>query len=187
MRGLIILANGFEDAEAIITIDLLRRAHLELDLVSMGKVKEVLTSRGIYITADKTIHEVNLNDYDYLIIPGGKAVFDYHLKSPMTKSIVEFFMKRHALVACICAAPMILGSLGYLKGIKYTCFPGCENDSFGGIYTNSEVEVTGNIITSKAMGTTFAFGYEIIKYLLDKEMAIKVINEVYYQKETQNN
>ena len=182
MRGLIILANGFEDAEAIITIDLLRRAHLELDLVSMNKEKVVKTARGIYMNADKTIHEINLNHYDYLIIPGGKAVFDYHLKSEMTKSIVDFFMKKQALVACICAAPMILGSLGYLKGLKYTCFPGCENASFGGVYTNSEVEVVGNIITSKAMGTTFAFGRAIISYLLDEAKANQVINDVYYQK-----
>ena len=182
MRGLILLANGFEDAEAIITIDLLRRAHLELDLVSMNKEKEVKTARGIYMNADKTIHEINLNHYDYLIIPGGKAVFDFHLTSEMTKSIVDFFMKRHALVACICAAPMILGSLGYLKGLNYTCFPGCESSTFGGVYTNSEVEVSGNIITSKAMGTTFAFGQAIITYLLDSQKALQVINDVYYQK-----
>ena len=182
MRGLILLANGFEDAEAIITIDLLRRAHLELDLVSMDKEKVVKTARGIYMNADKTIHEINLNHYDYLIIPGGKAVFDYHLKSEMTKSIVDFFMKKGLLVACICAAPMILGQLGYLKNKQYTCFPGCENEKFGGIYTNSEVEVEGNIITSKAMGTTFAFGKAIITYLLDDQSANKVIEEVYYQK-----
>ena len=148
----------------------------------MNKEKEVKTARNIYITADKTIREVDLKAYDYLIIPGGKAVFDFHLKSEMTKSIVDFFMKKQALVACICAAPMILGCLGYLKGLNYTCFPGCESSTFGGVYTNSEVEVSGNIITSKAMGTTFAFGQAIITYLLDSQKALQVINDVYYQK-----
>lgn len=182
MKGLIILANGFEDSEAIITIDLLRRAKINLDLVSLTENKSVLTSSNIYITADYHIDEIHMNDYDFLIIPGGKAVFNYHLESDLTKTIVKHFMDKLALVACICAAPMILGRMGYLKDLDFTCFPTCEEDHFGGNYLPAkEVVVANNIITSKAMGTTFVFGYEIIKYLTNQETANKIIKSVYYK------
>lgn len=185
MKGLIILANGFEDSEAIITIDLLRRAKINLDLISLTNDKVVLTSSNIYISADFNYLDININDYDFLIIPGGKAVFNYHLQSDLTKNIVEHFMNKKALVACICAAPMILGRLGYLKDLEFTCFPTCEEDYFGGIYLpEKEVVVSKNIITSKAMGTTFSFGYEIIKYLLNEETADKIIKSVYYKDKT---
>lgn len=182
MKGLILLANGFEDCEALITIDLLRRAKINLDLVSLTSDKTVLTSSNIYMNAEYHINDITIDDYDFLIIPGGKAVFNYHLESETTKSIVEHFMNKKALVACICAAPMILGRNGYLKGLPFTCFPTCEENHFGGIYLpNEEVVVVDNIITSKAMGTTFAFGYEIIKYLTDQETADKIIKSVYYK------
>ena len=182
MLGLVILADGFEDSEAIITIDLLRRAHINLDVVCMNKTLTCKSGRGLEVVCDKTFKDINLKDYNFLVIPGGQAVFKYHLKSDLTKSIVDYFMNKGLLVACICAAPMILGNLGYLKGKNYTCFPGCQSDIFLGDYQDQEVVIDGNIITSKAMGTTFAFGEAIITKLLSSDAAQKVINEVYYQK-----
>ena len=183
-KGLIILANGFEESEAIITIDLLRRAKIELDLVSMEKELNVISSGNITVVCDKNIKTINLNDYEFLIIPGGKAVFNKHLESYTTKSIVEFFMNKNKLVACICAAPMILGKYGYLKGIEYTCFPGCESDEFAGILVDKNAVRVNNIITAKAMGATFDFAELIIEYLLDEKTSKKVLNDVYYQKTT---
>ncbi len=180
-KGLIILSNGFEESEAIITIDILRRSKIDLDIVSIDKDLLVASSNNILVTCDKSYKEINLNDYNFLIIPGGKAVFKTHLDSLITKSIVEYFMKKQLLVACICAAPMILGKYGYLKGLEYTCFPGCESDQFEGILTNVNAVTSKNIITGKAAGATFDFAYEIVKYLLTTSVAEKVIKEVYYK------
>ena len=90
-------------------------------------------------------------------------------------------MNQGKLVAAICAAPMVLGKYKYLKGKNYVCFPGCESSEFEGNLQNQNAVVDGNIITSKACGTTFEFAYEIIKYLIDDVTARKTINSVYYQ------
>lgn len=181
MKGIMIFADGFEDIEALGTLDLLRRASLEVDTISLTGKLDILTQSKINLKADKLYSEISLNDYDFLIIPGGGAVKKFHQSSEITKEIVNFFMAKNCLVACICAAPTMLGLLGYLKGCDYVCYPGCESESFGGNYQiNKKVVVCKNMITSKACGTTFEFSYEIIKYLVGPEIADKVLNSVYY-------
>lgn len=183
MKGLILLANYFEDVEALITIDMLRRAKITIDMISLNETKEVTTQSNIIIHADKTYHDVNFDDYSFLIIPGGKATFLTHHHSEFTKNAVDHFMNKHQLIACICAAPSVLGIYGYLDNKEFTCFPSCEEYMPKGIYLkNQDVVVTDNIITSKAAGTTFNFSYEIIKYLTTKNTAEKILRSVYYKK-----
>lgn len=177
MKGIILLADYFEDVEAICTIDMLRRAGIEIDLVSVTGSKNLVTQSNISLNSDKLIENVNLNDYSFVILPGGKATFKTHLESEITKNVLEHFYIKNKLIGAICAAPMVIAK--YLKGKKFTCFPSCE-DSIDGIYTSSKVEVVDNIITSKAAGTTFEFAYEIIKYLKGEEEAKKVLNNVYF-------
>ena len=181
MKGIIILANYFEDVEALITIDILRRAKIEIDLVSVEESLELTTQSQIKIKAEKRYDEINLNDYNFLVIPGGKAVFNTHLESSITKSILDKFYHNKELIASICAAPAVLGKYGYLDNINFTCFPSCEEYMPNGIYLKEKkVVVDGNIITSKAAGTTFDFAYQIVKYLKGEEEANKVLKSVYY-------
>ena len=181
MKGLILLANHFEDVEALITIDMLRRAKIEIDLVSITEDYNLVTQSGVRLQADHLISEIDLDEYAFLIIPGGKAVFETHLNSNITKNCIKLFYKKQKLIATICAAPLILDSLGILKDKEYVCFPSCEK-SIDGIYKeNEKVVVSNNIITSKAAGTTFDFAFAIIKYLLNEEMANIVLNNVYYK------
>lgn len=181
MKGLIILVNGFEESEAIITIDLLRRANIEIDLVSLTNSINVTSSGNITVACDKLYSFTNLDEYSFLVIPGGKAVFNYHLDSLITKEIVDYFMNKNLVVAAICAAPMILGKYGYLKDKHFTCFPSCEEDHFGGIYEPDYGAVQdGLIITGKACGTTFDFAQTIIEAVLNTEIAEDVIKKVYY-------
>ena len=120
-------------------------------------------------------------NYEFLIIPGGKATFENNLSSPIVKNIVEHFNNKKQLIACICAAPMILGQMGYLKELPYICFPSCEDDQFEGIYQeNKKVIVVNNYITSKAAGTTFEFAYEITKYLRSESIANHIKEAVFY-------
>ena len=177
MKGLILLADYFEDMEAICTIDMLRRASIEIDLVSITGKEELITQSNIKLCSDKLIENVDLDDYSFVILPGGKATFKTHLESKITESVLKHFYDKKQLIGAICAAPIVLAK--YLKGKKFTCFPSCE-DSIEGIYTSSKVEIIENIITSKAAGTTFEFSYESIKYLKNEEEAKKVLNNVYY-------
>ena len=177
MKGLILLADHFEDVEAICTIDMLRRAKIEIDLVSVTNSLELVTQSKLNIKAEKLASCISLDDYSFVILPGGKAVFETHLESSVTNKIIKDFYDKQKLVCAICAAPMVLKN--YLVGKDFTCFPSCE-DSILGNYTKNKVEVVDNIITSKAAGTTFEFSYEIIKYLKGEEEAKKVLNNVYY-------
>jgi len=181
MKGIILLAEYFEDVEALITIDMLRRAKIDITLVSMNKDLNVLSQSNINYTCDKNYQDIVFSDFDFLIIPGGKATFLTHHSSSFTRDAVKSFMERGCLVATICAAPSILGILGYLDNLEFTCFPSCEVYMPKGIYKQEEdVVVSGNIISSKAAGTTFKFAYEIIKYLLNDEVAKKTLESVYY-------
>lgn len=182
MKGIILLANYFEDVEALITIDMLRRANIQIELVSLTNDLNVVTQSNIKMIADVNYQDIKLNEYDFLIIPGGKAVMTTHYEHPFTKDAVNYFYSHNKLIASICAAPSVLGRFGMLDNKKYTCFPSFENYMPLGIHMKDDkVIVDGNIITSKAAGTTFEFSYEIIKYLCNEELAKKVLNSVYYK------
>ena len=181
MKGLILLRNNFEDAEAIVTIDLIKRASIEIDTVSCEKDLNVISKYGLHLTCDKQLDLINLNDYTFLVIPGGAAVMN-HLESQKTFDTVKHFEEKKQLIATICAAPSILGTLNYLDNEEFVCFPSFEKYSLNGIYKEHEkAVVANNHITSKACGTVFEFAYEIIKYLKDENTANKVFKEIYYK------
>lgn len=181
MKGLILLADYFEDIEALATIDLLRRANINIDMVSITGKYELTTQSLVNIRAEKLYENIDLNAYEFLIIPGGKAVFNTHLSSKLTENCVKYFYEKHKLIACICAAPGILGKMGIFEHLEYTCYPGCEiNMPVQHYLPNEAVVVRNNIITSKAAGTTFLFASKIIEYLKGKEEAIRVLNSIYY-------
>lgn len=181
MKGMIILVDGFEDIETIVPIDLIRRGKIRIDTVSLTNEKMVKSKSRIVYSVDYLLEEIDAIDYDFLIIPGGPAVSNYHLQSPVTKQLVKIFQKDKKLIAAICAAPSILGELGLLDNEQFVCFPGFEEYSPNGIYQeNAKVIISDNHITSKAAGTAFEFAYEIIKYLKGEQFANNILNSVYY-------
>ena len=182
IKGIMLLADLFEDIEAIGTLDLLRRAKINIDTVSVTGKKELKTQSNIILQADKLVEEINLDEYDFCILPGGQAIMKTHLNSDITKMVLEVFLKKNLLVACICAAPSVIGKEGYLNNLDYTCFPSFEKMIENGNYQpDKKVVVSGNIITSKACGTTFEFAYEIIKYLRGSSIADHVLSGIFYQ------
>ena len=179
MKGIIILADGFEDTEALTTIDILRRAKIQIEMVSLKNELQVLTSHGINVICEKLIKNVNLDDYDFLVITGGAAIFKHLSKMPEVDNIIHHFMHKNQLVSCICAAPMLLGKLGYLENKDYVCFSGCEDDSFKGNYKNElGVVKTSNIITAKSMFYTIDFALAIVEFLIGKDIALQVKKEI---------
>ncbi len=180
MKGLMLIKENFELCEALITIDLLRRADIVIDTISLNDELRVMSQSNVEIKCDHLLKDIDLNDYSFLIIPGGKAVFNYHINSDVTMGIIKHFNNHKQLIACICAAPMVLGKMGLLDNKPFVCYPGCETGINGKYQKNKKVVINENIITSKGMGTTFEFAQAIITYVKDQETAKKVINSVYY-------
>jgi len=165
MKGIIILAKGFEDTEAITTIDILFRAGIELDKVNMGTDPYITTQCQNVMYVPKMYKDIKMEDYDFLIIPGGGAVFNVLLKDSRVDDLVHYFVKAKKNVFAICAGPMTIGKHGYFKDEKFTCFPTCE-EGIVGEYTKEGVTVSGNFITGKSMAYTVDFGLAIVEKLL---------------------
>ncbi len=165
------LAEGFEEIEAISIIDVLRRAELDVIIVSITETKEVTGSHGIKIFADKLFGHVDYELLDMIVLPGGMpgaTNLNEHLG--LREQILNFY-ESNKLLAAICAAPLVFGNLGILKGKKATCYPGFENQLHGAIATGEKIEVTDNIITGKGAGVAIDFALKIVEILKGKKLA----------------
>ena len=170
----IFIADGTEEVEAITPADILRRADIECDIVSVMPSKTVTASRGIVITADKRIDEIDFDSYDMLVLPGGIKGTANLLGTEELISHVLKFNNRGKAIAAICAAPTIFGKLGILHGVKATCNPGFWDEltaEGADLDKDSKAVICGHIITSQAMGTSVPFGLAIVEYLQGKEAA----------------
>ena len=183
MKGLMILANGFEDVEALATHDVLKRSMLEVDLITVNETKEVISQYNLHLTLAKTLKEVNLQEYGFLVIPGGGAVGKVLRGRWDIKETIDYFANQGKLIATICAAPSLLADEGYFLKEKFTCFPGCEVNSQGGKYISDQGVITSNhYITAKSMAYSLEFGLEIIKYLQGEDQMLKIKKAIHGEK-----
>ena len=168
---LVILAEGFEEVEAIAPVDLLRRAGVRVILAGVNSLT-VKSSRHIGVQADALLKEIQ-DLPDAVILPGGLPGATNLAKSEEVAKLVKKMNAAGKLVAAICAAPAaVLAPLGILDGKKATCYPGCESDfSNKTVYSKERVVVDGNIITSQGPGTALEFALAIATRLVGKEMA----------------
>lgn len=178
MKGLILLANGFEDTEALTTIDIISRAGIVLDKVNMEENEFVITQYNNKILVPLMYKDIEVENYDFLIIPGGGAIKKKLYDDRRVEETVKYFASKKKLVAAICAGPMVIGKHGLFQGEKFTCFSSCEEGILGE-YTNEGVTVSNNFITAKSMAYTIPFALEIIKKVASKEVAEKVENSIY--------
>lgn len=165
----VFLTTGHETVEALTTVDLLRRAKMELTTVSITGKIDVTSSLGITVKVDKVFEEVDFADAKALILPGGPGTNSYLEHQGLCDLLVEHYNKG-SLVAAICAAPSILAKLG-IK-VKSTVYPTLKDQIED--YCSSSVCVDGNVITGEALAASVDFALEIIKYLLNEEEASKV-------------
>ncbi|MBC8015542.1 MAG: DJ-1/PfpI family protein [Sporomusaceae bacterium] len=172
MKVYLQLADGFEEIEAISTVDILRRADIEVQMVSIMDKKEVVGAHNITVVADILFENADYTDVGMIILPGGgggtqKMAEHAGLKQQITKQAME-----GKWIAAICAAPTILGKLGLLEGKSAACYPGCESQLTGAnVSTSPRVIVDGRIITSRGPGTSFEFGLKIVEVLKGLELA----------------
>ncbi|MBQ7531158.1 MAG: DJ-1/PfpI family protein [Paludibacteraceae bacterium] len=170
------LDNGFEEIEALTTVDLLRRANIELTTVSMTGAKQVTGAHRITVLADKLFDDCNFADAEMLILPGGPTHLETH------QNLCDLLIKHNAenkLIAAICAAPSVLGRLGILEGKQATCYPGFES-FLGESYIGGLVVESKNVITAKGPGLSSDFAFCIIEKLAGSEIADAVYDAAQY-------
>ena len=166
MKIAILLADGFEETEALFTVDILRRAKLDVVTISIGKSNIVESSHSIRVIADKKIDEIDKNELEMLIIPGGYKGVENLRSSEEVIEIIKYLNGRNKFLAAICAGPIVLNEAGILEGKRVTSFPSQEFiESFDkSFYDNESLVVRdGNILTSRGPATTILFGLEIVK------------------------
>lgn len=178
MKVLAMIFDGFEELEATVPFALLRRAGIELTIVSNRT--EVIGAHNLHFTDISLINEVNYKEFDALLIPGGPHYrflenFGYAL------DIIKYFCETKKVVAAICAAPTILGGLGYLKNKTYTCFT-CMDSDFGGTYVDMPVIVDENLITARSAAASIDFAYEIIRKLVGNDALLALKRRIYAEK-----
>ena len=164
-RVYLFLADGFETVEALAPVDVMRRAGIEVVTVSIMKRPEVVSAQNVKVVADELFENVSLGDAAALVLPGGGVGTDNLSAHGQLRAALVDAHSKGLLVAAICAAPMVLGRIGILKGRKATCYPGCEGDLFGAEYTATPVQEDGNIITGCGPGVSFDFGFAIVERL----------------------
>lgn len=181
MKGLMIFANMMEDNEAISTMALLRRAGIEVQSASITGDFEVTTAFGVEVNADRLLNSLNLDNYSFLIVPGGPYVKDIVDTDEKICQAIKHFADKNQLIAAICAAPSLLGKLGLLENKTYTCYPGFETYASNGIYREDLKAITdGNIITARSAGAIIEFVTQIITFLKTADDAEELLAKIIF-------
>ena len=171
------LADGFEETEALATLDVMRRAKIEVKTV--GVTGEYVTgSHNITVKSDITPDEICYDFIEGVVLPGGMPGTINLEKSEKVIDCVKFCYDNGKIVSAICAAPSILGHLGMLNGRKATCFPGFEAELTGAEHTGKHTETDGKVVTAKGAGCAIEFGHAIVALAESKDVADRVIEEM---------
>lgn len=177
-KVLVLLAEGFEDVEAVTPIDYLRRSGAEVTVGGVGGTA-VRSSRGITVQADVRVGEAALSSWDAVIVPGGMPGAANIAASADCRTLLKSAADAGRLVAAICAAPaVVLAPLGILSGRRFTCYPGMEKEVAGAAWSDARVVADGNLITSRAAGTAGEWAAAIVAALFGEDAAAKLATAV---------
>jgi len=178
----VFFANGYEEIEALTVVDLTRRAGIETWMVSITDEKTVTGSHGITVSMDKILKEVNFNEVDMIVLPGGMpGTLNLESCEPLMEKVKEFDANGK-YISAICAAPTVFGHLGLLKGKKACCYPSMEDGLVGAEVTYETIAVADHILTSRGMGTAIDFGLQIIARFQGQEAADEMAGKIVYKK-----
>jgi len=171
------LAHGFEETEAIATVDTIRRAEIDITTVGIGG-KFITGNHGITVVADITEDSLNTDDMTGIILPGGIPGTLNLEKSERVQNCIKIAAEKGLIIAAICAAPSILGNLGLLQGKKAVCFDGYEVFLTGAEVPADRVVSDGNIVTGRAVGTAIEFGLEIVRMIKGDKKSVAIGNSM---------
>ena len=164
----VLLAEGFEEVEALTPVDLLRRAGVETRLVGVTGAT-VCGARGINVVTDLSMDEVDLAKADMLVLPGGMPGTLNEEASPVVQAAIDYCVANDRWIGAICAAPSILGHKGVLNGKTATCYTGFEKELTGAEIGSDGVIRDGKIITARGAGVAVDFGLELVGAVCGRE------------------
>ena len=171
----VLVADGSEEMEVVITVDVLRRAGISVFLAGVGEeTRMVTTSRGVRIAPDGAWDPGESSRFDALVLPGGVGGAQAMREDESVKQAVRDFLRAGKIVAAICAGPTVLQTAGVLAGKTYTSHPSCRAELAAGTWVDEPVARDGRLVTSQAPGTAFAFGLTLIEMLVSTEAARQV-------------
>jgi 4-methyl-5(b-hydroxyethyl)-thiazole monophosphate biosynthesis len=178
MQVSVFLANGFEEMEAITPIDILRRADIKVNTISISDNYEVCGAHGIKIIADYLFDDVDFSKSDLLFLPGGMPGTKNLDGHEGLKNLIINHFNLGKNIAAICAAPSILGKLGILEGKEAICYPGFENQLLGATLSENKVVKSGTIITAQGAGVAVDFALKLVEELKGKLVADKIASSI---------
>jgi len=179
MKCYIMLAEGFEEIEAVCVYDILKRASIDTFFVSVYGEKAVKSSRGMKIMPDMSLSEISsVESDDVVVLPGGMPGTLNLKRSDELAKILAHHYDENGVIAAICAAPSILGEMELLKGKRATCYPGFEESLKGAEFVEKAVVHDGNIITSRGAGTAIQFALEIVSLVKSRQEAEKISSAI---------
>ena len=161
----VLLAEGFEEVEALTVVDLLRRARIACDMVALADADRITGSHGITVLADACFSNADLASYDGIVLPGGQPGTAHLAEDARLPSLLQRFFREGKLTAAICAAPSVLAKAGLLDGKPATCYPGVEAQLAGALYSPEPVMRDGTVITGRAVGSAIPFALSVTEYL----------------------
>lgn len=168
----VFLADGFEEIEALATVDILRRAGLAVSMVGVA-TQNPTGAHNMQILADLSENTLDINAIDAVVLPGGMPGTLNLEKSPVVQEAIRVAMEKNLPVAAICAAPSILGHAGYLNGKKATCYPGFESELTGATYVDYVV-TDGNVTTGCGPGAAVDFALELVRIFVSADKADEI-------------
>lgn len=176
----VMLAEGFEEIEALAFVDILRRAGVDVQTVSIHDANTVTGAHNIRIVADCVIREVDVEAMDGIVLPGGMPGAQNLKDNSAVTQLLQYAFKQDKLIGAICAAPMVLGALGLLDGKKAICYPGYESELHGAAICEARVVEDGMIITSMGPGTTAEFAGAFVRRICGAPAADTILHSMQY-------
>ena len=177
----IFMANGCEEIEGLTVVDIVRRAGIEIETISITDENKVTSSHKITFETDTKKDKADFASYDGIVLPGGMPGTTNLGADETVNKVIREFAQDGKLVCAVCAAPSVLGLAGILDGKKATCYPGYEDKLIGATFTEEKVVVDGNVITSRGLGTTIPFALEIVRYFSGDEVADTIAQKIIWQ------
>lgn len=179
MKFACLIADGFEDTEALASVNLLRRTEIEIDLVSVFNNKTVTGAHGTTVIPDKIMKRIDEADYDGLLIPGGRQAYVLR-ETDSVKKLTQAFYDHDKWLMAICAAPTVFGMMGLMDGKKYISFPGTEDAMGKAIRVDQKVVRDGRFITARSVGVVYEFVFEIVQTILGDDALDKLKQRIVY-------
>jgi len=176
------LADGFETIEALTIVDLLRRAEIEIETVSVTGSLKVCSAQGVEVIADILFEDAVYDNCDMIVLPGGGGGATTLAAHDELMDKIYSFANMGKKISAICASPsVVLGPAGILDGLKACCYPTMEGGMKGAKVSMDDVVVSENIITSRGPATSIPFALAIIESLRGKEAADKIAEDILYK------